>query len=111
MDTEPTHVPATADRHRPGPLVRALIVVVEWYRRWISPMFPPRCRFHPSCSAYAVDALRTHGLLRGAGLTLVRLAKCAPWHPGGLDPVPPRTPRCAGPTGAAAPTPEEQASC
>ena len=104
---------------RPGPGARVLIAVLGVYRRWISPMFLPHCRFHPTCSAYAVDALRVHGLLRGTVLTVVRLLKCAPWHPGGLDPVPPHRRRRpepsdsgrTAPRGAGAPTSEEQASC
>lgn len=109
--------------------VTALVAVLRFYRRWISPLFPPQCRFYPSCSAYAIEALQVHGAARGVGLTLVRLVKCAPWHPGGLDPVPlprvhrhPDTSR-SGPAGsgadrtptpdpgAAAPITEEQASC
>ena len=52
------------------------------------------CRFAPTCSHYAQDALREHGVLRGLALTVRRLAKCGPWHPGGLDPVPPRRHTC-----------------
>ena len=78
---------ATAHRS-PGP--RAAIAAVRWYQRWISPALPPTCRFHPSCSAYAVDAYAVHGLIRGTGLTVWRLLRCGPWHPGGADPVPPR---------------------
>jgi putative membrane protein insertion efficiency factor len=68
---------------------RALVAVIHFYQHWISPALPPSCRFYPSCSAYAVEALQVHGLLRGSGLTLWRLLRCAPWHPGGIDPVPP----------------------
>jgi putative membrane protein insertion efficiency factor len=102
---------------RPSIAVRVLVAVIGFYRRWISPMFPPSCRFHPTCSAYGIDALRTHGVVIGTGLTLVRVAKCAPWHPGGLDPVPPRGhrtwcgwPRRATDTGAD-PHTEERESC
>jgi putative membrane protein insertion efficiency factor len=73
-----------------GPLARVLLVPVNFYRRWISPVLPPSCRFEPSCSAYAVEALTTHGALRGSWLTVRRLLRCGPWHPGGYDPVPPR---------------------
>ncbi|MFC4950303.1 membrane protein insertion efficiency factor YidD [Pseudonocardia sp. GCM10023141] len=70
-------------------LVRALIAVVRGYQRHVSPALPPSCRFYPSCSAYAVEALQVHGALRGTWLTVRRLLRCAPWHPGGIDLVPP----------------------
>ncbi|MFF0489133.1 membrane protein insertion efficiency factor YidD [Nocardia sp. NPDC004068] len=69
---------------------RALIFLIELYRTYVSPTRMPVCRFTPTCSEYAVTALRTGGLFVGLGLTVVRLAKCAPWHPGGWDPVPPK---------------------
>lgn len=72
---------------------RVLIAPIRAYQRWISPALPPTCRFTPSCSAYAVEALRVHGALRGTVLAIVRLAKCHPWHRGGTDPVPPRVAR------------------
>lgn len=75
---------------------RLLIVVIEIYRNMISPLRPPSCRFTPTCSQYAVDALRTYGLVRGTWLAGARLAKCGPWHRGGWDPVPEKTPE-AGP--------------
>lgn len=99
----PVTAPRTARSSRP---TRALVALVEGYRRFVSPLFPPSCRFYPSCSAYAVAALREHGAVRGTALTLVRLLKCGPWHPGGVDHVPRRTTPPAG-----APTTEEQASC
>ena len=67
----------------------ALLAVLRFYQRAISPAFPPRCRFHPSCSAYAVEAVERHGAAWGTWLTVRRLVKCAPWHPGGVDFVPP----------------------
>jgi putative membrane protein insertion efficiency factor len=73
-----------------SPVVRVLLLPVRFYRKFISPALPPTCRFHPTCSAYAVEALTVHGALRGSWLTLRRLGRCGPWHPGGLDPVPPR---------------------
>ncbi len=71
-------------------LRRLVVLPIRAYRRWISPLKPaPSCRFHPTCSAYAQDAILTHGVVRGGWLALRRVAKCHPWHPGGLDPVPP----------------------
>ena len=67
---------------------RVLVVLVQGYRRFISPMLPARCRFYPSCSAYALEALQLHGALRGSWLTVRRLSKCHPFHPGGFDFVP-----------------------
>ena len=89
---------------RRSPLARVLVAVVGAYRRFVSPFLPPSCRFYPSCSAYAVTALAEHGAVRGTALTLVRLAKCGPWHPGGVDHVPHRA---AVSPGAGAPTSEE----
>ena len=68
---------------------RALLAALGFYSRAISPALPPRCRFAPSCSAYAAEAVERHGAGRGSWLAVRRLAKCAPWHPGGWDPVPP----------------------
>ena len=67
---------------------RALLGVIRFYSRAISPALPARCRFYPTCSAYAAEAIERHGPVRGGWLALRRLAKCAPWHPGGVDPVP-----------------------
>lgn len=58
------------------------------YRRWLSPLLPATCRFYPTCSAYGAEALRLHGLGKGSWLLLKRLARCHPWHPGGVDHVP-----------------------
>ncbi len=65
-----------------------LIGMVRGYQLLLSPLLPPSCRFYPSCSAYAVDALRRHGPLAGVWLTAMRLLKCHPFHPGGVDLVP-----------------------
>ena len=72
-----------------------MVGLLRGYQRWISPAFPPTCRFYPTSSAYAIEALQVHGPLRGAWLTTRRLLRCHPWHPGGIDPVPPRRPRPA----------------
>ena len=72
---------------------RALIFVIELYRTWISPTRMPTCRFEPTCSGYAVEALTTHGFLWGSVLSVWRLLKCGPWHKPGYDPVPENGPR------------------
>ena len=65
-----------------------LLALVRVYRRGVSPLLPPRCRFYPTCSAYAQEALERHGPWRGGWLAARRLLRCHPWHPGGYDPVP-----------------------
>ncbi|HTQ74823.1 MAG TPA: membrane protein insertion efficiency factor YidD [Burkholderiales bacterium] len=67
---------------------RLLSLLVAGYRYAVSPLLGMHCRFHPSCSAYALEALERHGAARGGWLALRRLARCHPWHPGGHDPVP-----------------------
>lgn len=69
---------------------RGVIFLIELYRHTISPLRLPTCRFTPTCSQYAVDALSEYGLIRGGGLAVVRLLKCGPWHRGGWDPIPER---------------------
>lgn len=66
-------------------VLKNLILV---YRRFVSPALAPHCRYHPTCSAYALEAIDTHGAARGAWLTMKRIARCHPWHAGGFDPVP-----------------------
>lgn len=74
---------------RPGLLARVLLLLLAGYRRGISPLLGQHCRFAPTCSAYAVAAIGAHGAWRGGWLSLRRLARCHPFHPGGHDPVPP----------------------
>ena len=71
---------------------RLLMLPITGYRRFISPLLGPRCRFAPSCSEYALDALAEHGAARGLWLAIKRIARCHPFHPGGYDPVPPAKP-------------------
>jgi putative membrane protein insertion efficiency factor len=68
---------------------RLLVFLVRAYQLAISPWLGAHCRFHPTCSAYALEAIETHGALRGTGLAIRRIARCHPFHPGGSDPVPP----------------------
>ena len=65
------------------------IGLIKVYRRFISPLFPPSCRFQPTCSQYAMDAIDRFGVLRGSWLAIKRILRCHPFHPGGYDPVPP----------------------
>ncbi|NET50288.1 MAG: membrane protein insertion efficiency factor YidD, partial [Merismopedia sp. SIO2A8] len=64
------------------------IALVKLYRRGISPLFPPVCRYYPTCSQYMIEAIEHHGVLRGGRLGVCRLLRCHPFHPGGYDPVP-----------------------
>lgn len=97
----------------PSLAARILVLLVTGYRRFISPMMGPHCRFYPSCSAYALGAVRAHGALRGSWLTVRRLSRCHPFHPGGIDPVPlarPARARTGQPAGPAAGTAERTAA-
>ena len=67
-------------------LLRKLIELYQWT---VGLVVPPACRFHPSCSAYAIEAIGRHGALAGGWLAARRICRCGPWHPGGHDPVPP----------------------
>jgi putative membrane protein insertion efficiency factor len=71
-------------------MVRVAIGLLRVYQYALSPLLGQRCRFTPSCSEYAVEALGNHGVFRGGWLSARRLCKCHPWHPGGYDPVPQR---------------------
>jgi hypothetical protein len=88
---------------RPRGVARLLAAVVRFYQLGISPLIGPRCRFAPSCSAYAIEALTEHGALRGSWLALRRLLRCQPFCAGGYDPVPPAKRR----SGRSADVPEQ----
>jgi uncharacterized protein len=64
------------------------VALIRLYQWTVSPLLGPRCRFYPSCSQYALEAIRRFGVLRGGWLAMVRLGRCHPWQPGGFDPVP-----------------------
>jgi len=107
-------VPPAAQRPAGRSLLRActalpsriLVLLIRLYQRTVSPLLPVvslgtcGCRFTPTCSHYAAEAIRTHGAIAGVGLALARLLKCTPRHPGGFDPVPPllKPRRMAAPT-------------
>ena len=87
--------------------VRLLAILpIRLYQLGISPLLPPSCRFVPTCSAYAIEAITRHGLLRGGWLTLCRLARCHPWGGSGYDPVPPARRRLAEPVSHRSTTPD-----
>jgi len=74
--------------------VRALLIaLIRGYQWFISPLLGNHCRFYPSCSQYAREAIERHGVLRGVWLAIRRVARCHPWHPGGVDPVPEPPPK------------------
>ena len=67
---------------------KALTVPIRGYQLLISPLLGPRCRFYPSCSSYAIEAIERHGVVRGSGLAMKRISRCHPFNPGGVDLVP-----------------------
>jgi len=69
---------------------KVVLVMLKGYQFMLSPLMGSHCRFYPSCSNYAVMAIKRHGVMKGCGLTLIRLLHCHPWHCGGYDPVPHR---------------------
>ena len=81
-------VPGT--RYTRSGMKAVLLWLIDAYKLLLSPFFGQQCRFYPTCSTYAREAIEVHGSLRGSWLAIKRIVKCAPWHPGGVDPVPPR---------------------
>jgi len=70
-------------------LKNILILLIKGYKAFISPLFPPSCRFNPTCSQYGLEAIARFGAFKGGYLTIKRILRCHPFHPGGYDPVPP----------------------
>ena len=83
-----TNLPGEWQPAAVGPFAAVLLLLLAFYRRLISPLLGPRCRYVPTCSTYAVEAVQRHGALRGSWLTLKRLLRCHPFAEGGYDPVP-----------------------
>ena len=67
---------------------RVLLLLIQFYRAAVSPLTPPTCRYYPTCSAYAMEAIERYGARRGGWMALRRILRCHPFHPGGYDPVP-----------------------
>ncbi len=75
---------------------KLLIGLIRGYKILISPLLPPACRFQPTCSEYAMEAIERFGIFRGGGMAIMRVLRCHPFHPGGYDPVPPKDDRLSG---------------
>lgn len=71
-----------------NPITSFLLASIAIYRKFVSPLFPPSCRFYPTCSAYALEAIEKYGAAKGLLLSILRILRCHPFHPGGFDPVP-----------------------
>ncbi|MCB9126423.1 MAG: membrane protein insertion efficiency factor YidD [Ardenticatenales bacterium] len=71
-----------------GEMKALLLGLIRFYQRLISPLFPPSCRFHPTCSHYTAEAIEKYGAIKGSWLGVRRIVRCHPWNPGGYDPVP-----------------------
>jgi putative membrane protein insertion efficiency factor len=88
LERSPSGDPAVPRGGFAGAVAALLLALIGAYRRWLSPLLGPRCRFIPSCSAYGLEAIQRHGPWRGGWLTLRRLGRCHPFTPCGCDPVP-----------------------
>lgn len=71
-----------------NPVTLVALTLIRVYQKAVSPLFPPSCRFTPTCSTYAYTAIERHGMVRGGWMAARRIARCHPWNPGGYDPVP-----------------------
>jgi putative membrane protein insertion efficiency factor len=72
---------------------RLFLLFIRFYQKWLSPLKPPSCRFHPTCSHYGYESVQKHGALKGGLLAVIRILKCHPFHPGGVDYVPEKWPQ------------------
>lgn len=81
--------------------ITCMVRLISFYQRWISPLLPPRCRFYPSCSEYALQAIELHGSLKGSYMATKRVCRCHPLTSGGYDPVPGSTSNSTDPTNTA----------
>ncbi|WP_150539406.1 membrane protein insertion efficiency factor YidD [Actinobacillus vicugnae] len=86
--SHPSSEKASSVTHTPSFGARLLLLPIYFYRYCISPLIGPRCRFYPTCSTYAVEAIKIHGAIKGGWLAAKRIARCHPWSEGGEDPVP-----------------------
>lgn len=66
---------------------KLLLLIIRMYQKIISPLFPPSCRFYPTCSEYSYESIKKHGIVKGVWYSFLRIIKCHPYHPGGFDPV------------------------
>ena len=80
------------EQYQPNVGQRLCASLIRGYQKYISPLSGPRCRFYPTCSSYTLEAIMRHGVIKGLFLAVVRIGKCHPLHPGGLDPVPEKKP-------------------
>lgn len=75
---------------------RLFLLFIRFYQKWLSPLKPPSCRFYPTCSHYGYESVQKHGALKGGLLAVIRILKCHPFHPGGVDYVPEKWPQKRG---------------
>ena len=75
------------EKKKRNPIKRLMILMIRFYQKFISPLFPPTCRYYPTCSTYFIQALEKYGVIKGSYLGIKRILRCHPWHEGGYDPL------------------------